>query len=109
MTNLQSLDFYWPELILTGVIVLAIILDLLLDKKDSGKVGWVLILGLITVALAIYIQDGTKTTTLFMDSIVLDPFASFFKMLVILATIFVSVVSWQTGELAEYRKGEYFF
>ena len=108
MTNLQSLDFYWPELILTGVIVLAIILDLLLDKKDSGKVGWVLILGLITVALAIYIQDGTKTTTLFMDSIVLDPFASFFKMLVILATIFVSVVSWQTGELAEYRKGEYF-
>ncbi len=108
MTNLQSLDFYWPELILTGVIVLAIILDLLLDKKDSGKVGWVLILGLITVALAIYIQDGSKTTTLFMDSIVLDPFASFFKMLVILATIFVSVVSWQTGELAEYRKGEYF-
>ena len=108
MTNLQSLDFYWPELILTGVIVLAIILDLLLDKKDSGKVGWVLILGLITVALAIYIQDGSKTTTLFMDSIVLDPFASFFKMLVILATIFVSVVSWHSGELTEYRKGEYF-
>ena len=47
MTNLQSLDFYWPELILTGVIVLAILLDLFLDKKDSGNVGWVLILGLI--------------------------------------------------------------
>ena len=61
MTNLQSLDFYWPELILTGVIVLAIILDLLLDKKDSGKVGWVLILGLITVALAIYIQAVSYT------------------------------------------------
>ena len=108
MTNLQSLNFYWPELILTGVIVLAILLDLFLDKKDSGNVGWVLILGLIVVGLAIYMQDDSRTTTLFMDSIVLDPFASFFKILVIMATVFVSVVSWETDELADYRKGEYF-
>ena len=87
MTNLQSLDFYWPELILTGVIVLAILLDLFLDKKDSGNVGWVLILGLIAVGLAIYMQDDSRTTTLFMDSIVLDPFASFFKILVILQMV----------------------
>ena len=33
MTNLQSLNFYWPELILTGVILLAIIIDLFIDKS----------------------------------------------------------------------------
>lgn len=107
MTNLQSLSFYYPELILTGVILTAIIYDLTIHKSKSGNVGWVLIAGLIAVAGAVCLQED-PVTTLFTDSIVLDPFASFFKLVVILATIFVSIVSLYTGELEEYRKGEYF-
>ena len=98
MTNLQSLSFYYPELILTVVILGAIIYDLTIHQSESGKVGWVLIAGLIAVAGAICLQDD-RVTTLFTDSIVLDPFASFFKLLIILATIFVSIVSLQSGEL----------
>jgi NADH-quinone oxidoreductase subunit N len=107
MTNLQSLSYYYPELILSGVILGAIIYDLLIDKSKSRNVGWFLIAGLMAVAGAICLQDDT-VTTLFTNSIVLDPFASFFKLLVVLATILVSVVSLQSGELSEYRKGEYF-
>ena len=107
MTNLQSLSFYYPELILIGVILAAIIYDLTIHKSKSGNVGWVLVAGLVVVAGAIYFQEQ-RVTTLFTDSIVLDPFASFFKLIVILATIFVSIVSLQSGELKEYRKGEYF-
>ena len=107
MTNLHSLSFYYPELILIGVILAAIIYDLTIHKSKSGNVGWVLVAGLIVVAGAIYFQEQ-RVTTLFTDSIVLDPFASFFKLIVILATIFVSIVSLQSGELKEYRKGEYF-
>ena len=107
MNNLQSLSFFYPELILTGVIILAILYDLLIDKSNSGKVGWVLIAGLITVAGAVWMQE-TRATTLFTDAIVLDPFSTFFKLIVILATIFVSIVSLESGELDEYRKGEYF-
>ena len=107
MTNLQSLYLFYPELILTSVILISIIYDLTIDKRKSGNVGWVLVLGLIAVAGAIWLQDK-KVTTLFSNSIVLDPFASFFKLIVILATIFVSIVSLQSDELKEYRKGEYF-
>ena len=107
MTNLQSLSFYYPELILIGVILAAIIYDLTIHQSKSGNVGWVLVAGLIAVAGAIYFQEQ-RVTTLFTDSIVLDPFASFFKLIIILATIFVSIVSLQLGELKEYRKGEYF-
>ena len=107
MTNLQSLSFYYPELILIGVILVAIIYDLTIHQSKSGNVGWVLVAGLIAVAGAIYFQEQ-RVTTLFTDSIVLDPFASFFKLIIILATIFVSIVSLQSGELKEYRKGEYF-
>jgi len=107
MTNLQSLSFFYPELILTSVILVAIIYDLTIDKSKSGNVGWVLVLGLIAVAGAVCIQEN-RVTTLFTNSIVLDPFASFFKLVIILATIFVSIVSLQSNELKEYRKGEYF-
>ena len=38
MTNLQSLSFYYPELILIGVILAAIIYDLTIHKSKSGNV-----------------------------------------------------------------------
>ena len=109
MNNLQSLSFFYPELLLTLVILFAIIYDLLIDSSESGKVGWVLVFGLVLVAIAIWFQDSSKVTTLFTDAIVLDPFSTFFKLLIILATIFVSVVSLYSNELSDYRKGEYFY
>ena len=110
MSNFQSISYYYPELILTFVILAAIIYDLFIDKAFSGRVGWVLIVGLVIVAIAIHLQKYLpyKTTTLFTDAIVLDPFSSFFKMIVIMATILVSIVSLYSGELSNYSKGEYF-
>ena len=107
MTNLQSLSYYWPELILIGVILAALVIDLFTEKSRSDLIGWVLLIGLLIIATAIWNQDDL-TTTLFTDMIVLDPFATFFKLLVILSTLFVTVVSWQNSELEDYRKGEYF-
>ena len=66
------------------------------------------IIGLVFVSLVVHFQKDLRVTTLFSDAIVLDPFASFFKQIVILATILVSIVSLFSGELDEYRKGEYF-
>ena len=108
MNNLQSISYFYPELILTVVILGAIIYDLFINKAISGRVGWILIMGLTVVGLAIYLQKDLRITTLFSDSIVLDPFASFFKLVVILATVLVSIVSMSSGELDQYRKGEYF-
>ena len=90
------------------VILVAIIYDLFIDSSESGKVGWVLVFGLVLVAISIWFQDSSKVTTLFTDAIVLDPFSTFFNLLIILATIFVSIVSLHSGELENYRKREYF-
>ena len=108
MNNFQSISYYYPEIILTLVILSAILFDLFIEKSKSWKVGWVLIIGLVFVAIAIYLQDGLRITTLFTDAIVLDPFSSFFKMIIILTTILVSIVSLYSGELEKYSKGEYF-
>ena len=40
--------------------------------------------------------------------IVIDPFSSFMKIIIILSTLLVIVASWVNDELEKYRKGEYF-
>ena len=108
MNNLQSLSYFYPEILLTMVIIAAIIYDLFLKSEDSSKVGWLLVFGLILVSMALYAQDNTLTTSLFTDAVVLDPFSNFFKMIIVLSTILVSIFSLYNDELKEYRKGEYF-
>ena len=107
MNNLQSLSFYFPEITLTLVIIGTIIYDLFLDSKDSGRAGIFFICGLLLVGLSLSFQDY-KTTSLFTNAVVLDPFSNFFKIIIILATIMISIVSLQNKELNNYRKGEYF-
>ena len=108
MDNLQSLTYFYPELILTVLILACILYDLSIKKEDSNKVGWLLVAGLVIVSVAILFQDSQTITSLFSNAIVLDPFASFFKLVIILSTIFVSIFSLYNNELGEYRMGEYF-
>ena len=63
MNNLQSLSYFYPEILLTVVIIAAIIYDLFLKSEDSSKVGWLLVFGLILVSMAHYAQDKTLTTS----------------------------------------------
>ena len=107
MNNLQSVSLFLPEIILTVLIISVIIYDLLIDKSKSGNTGWLLSYGLLVVSFSIW-KQGNITTSLFTDAVVLDPFSSFFKQIIILATILVSIVSLYSNELAKYRKGEFF-
>jgi NADH-quinone oxidoreductase subunit N len=40
--------------------------------------------------------------------IVIDPFSSYMKIIIIISTLLIIVASWANGELFKYRKGEYF-
>ena len=108
MNNLQSLEFFVPELILVITIIAALITDLFLKKSKTDVVGWVLGIGLIVVALSIINLRHVPPTTLFLDMVVIDPFSSFIKLVVILSTILIIIASWNNDELKDYRKGEYF-
>ena len=108
MTNLQSLEFFVPEIILVIIVIAALITDLFLKKSKTDLIGWVLGIGLIVVALSIINLRHVTPTTLFLDMIVIDPFSSFIKIVIILSTLLVIVASWNNHELNDYRKGEYF-
>ena len=108
MTNLQSLEFFIPELILTITILAALITDLFVRKSKTNMIGWVLGVGLVVVGLSVHNLSSVPPTTLFLDMIVIDPFSSFMKIVIILSTLLVIVASWVNDELEKYRKGEYF-
>ena len=108
MTNLQSLEFFIPEIILVITILACLITDLFLKKSKTDLIGWVLGIGLIIVGLSVYNLSSVLPTTLFSDMIVIDPFSSYMKIIIIISTLLIIVASWANGELSQYRKGEYF-
>ena len=108
MTNFQSLEFFVPELILVITILAALITDLFLKKSKTDLIGWVLGVGLVIVGLSVLNLSSVPPTTLFSDAIVIDPFSSFMKIVIIISTLLVIAASWANKELENYRKGEYF-
>ena len=107
MSNLQSLSLYWPELILSVTILLAIIIDIFSESQQSKKVSNWVTLGLLLTLIAVVLTKHTPTT-LFMDTLAFDPFASFIKSIVIIATILVIAISRNSNEFKGYHTGEYY-
>ena len=108
MTNLQSLEFFIPEIILVIIILACLITDLFLKKSKTDLIGWVLGIGLVIVGLSVYNLSSVPPTTLFLDMIVIDPFSSYMKIIIIISTLLIIAASWANNELSKYRKGEYF-
>ncbi|MDP6340236.1 MAG: NADH-quinone oxidoreductase subunit N [Candidatus Marinimicrobia bacterium] len=107
MSNLHSLTHFWPELILTITVLAAIISDLIYRREESFKVAWWVLGGLVLTLFAIQI-GGSTVSDLFMGTIALDPFSEFFKVLVLISTIAVVLMSFNSNELKDYRMGEYY-
>ena len=107
MSNLNSLAHFWPELILTVTVLIAIIADLFYRREHSYKVAWWLLGGLALTLFSIRISGGL-ISSLFMGTIAIDPFSEFFKVLVLIATVLVILMSFNSKELNDYRVGEYF-
>ena len=107
MSNLNSLAHFWPELILAVTVLVSIIADLFYRREDSYKVSWWLLGGLALTLFSIR-NGGSLVSSLFMGTIAIDPFSEFFKVLILLSTTLVILMSFNSKELKDYRVGEYF-
>ena len=106
--TLHSISHFYPEIVLILTLCLIIAADLVI-KSDKPVSGWILLGGLVVSGAALLLQTG-QIGSFFYDMVVVDPFSAFFKLLLILAGIFVVLFSLQSDELDSYRtrKGEYF-
>ena len=107
MNNLLSISLFWPELVLTATILTAIIVDIFSQSTSTNKVSNYVIIGLIATLAAVFLTNHSPTT-LFMDSLAFDPFASFVKIVVLVATLFIIIISRYSNEFKGYHTGEYY-
>lgn len=106
--NINSLNYFLPELLLTGVILLMVIADLILKKERSPWLSMIALAGSVVVLIAVIAQYEQGSRSIFNDMLVVDPFSLFFKLIFLASTIMVVFLSIGSIELAGRPVGEYF-
>ena len=93
MNNLNSLQYFVPELFLTAAILVIIIADLLLKKEKKVVTAYLTAASLVVTFFLVFQQYGHPFTSLFEGMIVLDSFAVFFKILTAFSTLIIVFIS----------------
>lgn len=106
LSNLGSLQFFYPEIILAGTILFLIVLDLIVaDKRWLGASAFA---GCLLSLWATFDLYGSPGGWLFHRMIVLDNFSLFFKVISLVAAVLVVWISFGCREIRDVHQGEYY-
>ncbi|MDR3627105.1 MAG: NADH-quinone oxidoreductase subunit N [Ignavibacteriaceae bacterium] len=109
----NSLYLIKPELVIAAVIVLLVLVDLIWIKNKTA-LPYIAILGLLTAGYFLIDQFGTNTFAFATNNsagmLIVDPFGTFFKLLIVFASILVVLFSMLSREVDNglERHGEYY-
>jgi NADH-quinone oxidoreductase subunit N len=106
LNNLDSLQYFLPEIILTVTILAIVIIDLVLQNKKALPL--LATAGIIVSLLATFQLYGTSQGWLFHRMIVLDNFSLFFKVVSLIAAFLVVWMSVGSDEVRRVEQGEYY-
>ncbi len=105
---LKDLSYFSPEVALTVTLLVAIIADLVF-RRTSIVVSSIVMAGFIVTGVLVLGQNGVSAS-IFGNMVAVDPFAHFFKLVIILSAILIVVFSLGSAELnsAGRKLGEYY-
>lgn len=106
LDNLQSLEFFLPEIILASTVLAVALLDLRINNKRL--LGLVSMAGSIASFAATLELYGSGPAWLFHRMIALDGFSLFFKVVSLLAALLVIWMSLDSREVKALAQGEYY-
>ena len=109
--NLHSLLSFIPELIIMEGMLSIILLEIMPNRRKyiySSTLG-VVLLSLIAVLYMAYQLPLYDANPLFMGLIVADPFSFFFKIIFLISTLVIIIVSESSVEIKDKIKAEYYF
>lgn len=106
---LNSIDKFYPELALSATILVIIIVELFFKRKTQVS-GIIAIVGLLVTLLLGIQQIYFQPQVVFYQMVALDPFAYFFKFLLLLSGFLIIIFSFLSRELDEtdYKIQEYY-
>ncbi len=106
LANVESLKYFYPELILVGTILILSFLDLFIENKKSLPL--LAAAGAIISLWAVLALSETPGGWLFYRMIILDNFSLFFKVVSLLAVLLVIWMSIGSHEIRQVHQGEYY-
>jgi NADH-quinone oxidoreductase subunit N len=106
---LDSLSKFYPETILSAAFLVIVFVELFFKRKTRIS-GWIAIAGLLLALVFTFMQVNIPPQALFFSMIVIDPFASFFKILLILSGVLIVLFSFMSDEVknCEFKTQEYY-
>ena len=107
MGNLESIRYFTPELIIVAFAILVILFDLVSQGQSPKGTAYLSLVGLLFTTIAVLIV-GPMNQSLFFGMIRIDGFATFFKIIVLIATAVTIVFSMVSNELDPKAHGEYY-
>ena len=112
LSNIESLLYFSPEILLVIFAVAVVLLDLVVKDRESIAVAYLSLVGLGCVFAAVLITHfsfgNADPVSLFLGMVRLDVFSTFFKILLLLATAATVLFSLRSEELDARLKGEYY-
>src|ERR671922_519722 len=106
LQNIASLSFSYPEIILSGTILLLIVVDLLVRNRRVLAV--VAVIGSVASLLATFDLYSAQQGWLFHRMIILDNFSLFFKVIALAATVLTIGMSLGSNEVRQVHESEYY-
>jgi NADH-quinone oxidoreductase subunit N len=106
LSNLASLRYFYPELLLIAAALAVILLDLLL--RDKSYLGELALVAAALTLLLIGVEPHADEAWLFGRMLVYDPFAIFFRVLIALAALLAAWMSIGSREVRDCEQGEYY-
>lgn len=105
---LRSIGLFAPEISMTITFVVAILADLIF-KKTKGIAGYVSLIG-FAVTGGIMISQHFAASHAFSMLVTVDPFAEFFKYIILISSIIVTLMSFFSDEIYKNNRstGEFY-
>ena len=107
MGNLESIRYFTPELIIVVFAILVILFDLVSRGQSSNGTAYLSLFGLLCATIAVLVV-GNVNQSLFFGMVRIDGFATFFKIIILIATAVTIIFSMVSNELDPKAQGEYY-
>jgi NADH-quinone oxidoreductase subunit N len=106
--NLVDLFIILPELLVVGAGCSVLILDLILPKGQKDLLAYFSLMMLLLAFYDSYRMAASPVTYAFSGMFILDPFSTFFKLLLYIATALTILLSIRYLEVERIHLGEYY-
>lgn len=112
----ESLKFLKPEITISLFLVILVTVDLILGKKNKQVLPFIALAGLVITGYLVTQQFGTSAFASVQNNIgnfgliAVDSFGNYFKLIIILSSIFIVLFSITSNEIKQAfdRHGEYY-